>query len=264
MKRSKNPGERLRQKTFAAWWISVFLRYYSLSLAEAENLVQFIFLEFRKHQSQVLQEGQIWYRAVAIHEPAGKSLVQCEKKKIKLTLFTDQDIQLRNKQGLYALHKAQVLRLTEEARRQGALLTQEDLAILLNVSVPTIKRIMAEYRQQDIYIPTRGNYQDIGPGMSHKTKVIQLFLQGYTETEISNRMQHSLNSIERYLIDFTRVFLLLEQGYPQDQIRLATRLSPKLINEYIQLYKLVKHKSEYQSRLEELKQHYHLSVKKNF
>jgi len=263
MKRKKCITDRLKQKTYKAWLIKIFLQHYNLSLVESEALFQFITFELKKLFSHNLQQGQIWYRAISIHEPAGKSLELCEKKLIKLTIISDDDIELRTTKGIYALHKAQVLRLTTQAFQQKALLTQEDLAILLNVSVATIKRIIAEYRHQGIYIVTRGTYKDIGPGMSHKSQIVRLYLLGYTETEISNHMHHSLNSIERYLIDFTRVFLLYQQNYSVNQIRLATRLSTRLIEEYIQLYNCFSQHGEYQHTLSELESHYHLMLKKN-
>jgi hypothetical protein len=263
MKRKISIDERFKQKTYKAWLIRIFLQYYNLSLAESEALFQFISMEFKKLFSQSLQQGQIWYRALSIHEPAGKKLALCDKKMITLTLITDDDIELRATKGIYQLHKVQVLRLTAEAFQQKTLLTQEDLAILLNVSVSTIKRIIAEYRQQGICVLTRGSYNDIGPGTSHKSQIVRRYLLGYTETEISNHMHHSLNSIERYLIDFTRVFLLHKQNYSVNQIRLTTRLSARLIEEYMQLYKYFSQLDEYQYKLCELENHYRLMLKKN-
>ena len=48
-------------------------------------------------------------------------------------------------------------------------------------------------------LPTRGNIHDIGPGVSHAEKIISLYLQGYTETEIKLKTGHAYESIEDYL-----------------------------------------------------------------
>ena len=263
MKRTKSMLDRQYEKTFSAWLLGEFQHRYSLSLAASESLVQFLLSVISKIISNSLLDGQQWYQAISKEEPAGKPLSACKKVRVKLTLLTDEDLKIRGSQGLHALHSVQVYRLTEEAFEQGALLTIEDLAILMNLSVSTIKRIIAAYRAQGIDILTRGAYKDIGPGISHKARIVQLFLQGYTESEIATRTNHSLKSIERCLIDFIRVFTLLEQGFSPDQTRVATRLSPKIIRDYTQLYESYSKRSDCQDRLEELRQYYHLNLKKN-
>ena len=263
MKRTKSMLDRYYQKTFSAWLLRVLQERYSLSIAASESLIRFLLVVLRKVVSNSLLDGQQWYQAISKDEPAGKPLSSCEKVRVKLTLLTDEDLKIRGKDGLRALHSVQVYRLTEEAFEQGALLTIEDLAILMNLSVSTIKRIIAAYRLEGIDILTRGTYKDIGPGISHKARIVQLFLQGYTESEITTRTNHSLKSIERYLIDFIRVFTLTEQGLSADQIRVATRLSPKVIRDYSHLYETYSKRSDCQDRLEELRQYYHLNLKKN-
>ena len=50
-------------------------------------------------------------------------------------------------------------------------------------------------------MPTRGQIRDIGPGVSHKARVVQLYLWGLQFTEIERRTRHSEDSIRRYLFD---------------------------------------------------------------
>jgi hypothetical protein len=59
------------------------------------------------------------------------------------------------------------MRMCEEAFEQDALLTQEDLATLLDCDVRTIRDDQKHYQTQyNILIPTRGNKCDIGQGIA--------------------------------------------------------------------------------------------------
>src|SRR5919106_1777952 len=62
---------------------------------------------------------------------------------------------------------------------QGGLLTVEDLAFLTCSSPATVNRDLAECRVNDIAVPTRGQIRDIGPGVSHKAQVVQLYLLAF-------------------------------------------------------------------------------------
>ena len=130
-----------------------------------------------------------------------------------------------------------VQRLCWEANRQDCALTQEDLARLLYCGITSICRIIAEYRKANVFIPTRGNYCDIGPGTSHKAQAVQRYLRGASVTEISRVMAHAPQSIERYLDTFAVVASATEnEGYTPRRISQLMRLSRKLVTEYVQLY----------------------------
>jgi hypothetical protein len=59
--------------------------------------------------------------------------------------------------------------------------------ILLCSSQPAFalfKEICRRCDKQGIVVPTRGEIQDIGPTVSHKSKIIELYLKGYEYTDI--------------------------------------------------------------------------------
>ncbi|MDW7725718.1 MAG: DUF1670 domain-containing protein [Candidatus Methanoperedens sp.] len=66
---------------------------------------------------------------------------------------------------------------------------------------------------------------------------MELYLKNYQYTDIQRQTRHSTESIERYIQDFTRVVMLLNTGLNIADIRQATSMSEKLINEYIELYR---------------------------
>jgi hypothetical protein len=141
-----------------------------------------------------LDLGRIRLLVVAAHEPPGKSLDQCQKASVVLTLDAARDdFEVRVHQGVTGLRRTRILRLCTEARDQGGLLSYEDLAYrLLNCGVRTVVRDVEQLRRQGLAVPTRGQQQDIGPGQTHRVQAVRLFLEGNEPREIARRLYHSL------------------------------------------------------------------------
>lgn len=87
-----------------------------------------------------------------------------------------------------------------------------------------------------VILPTRGKVADMGSTLSHAEKIIDLFMYGYTETEIVWRTGHSYDSVERYLLDFSKVVYLIERGMPIPAIRQVTGFSRRVVKKYHSLY----------------------------
>jgi Protein of unknown function (DUF1670) len=51
-------------------------------------------------------------------------------------------------------------------------------------------------------VPTRGKWKDIGLGVSHKKKILELYLKCYEYTEIKRKTRHTGEAIMRYVKDF--------------------------------------------------------------
>ena len=83
---------------------------------------------------------------------------------------------------------------------------------------------------------TRGTKHDMGPGISHKTTILDLYFNGYTFSEIEQKTNHSETSVKRYLADFTQVATLFKQNFTHQQIRIIAKKSDRIVREYIQLY----------------------------
>ena len=211
---------------------------YGLSVIESRALVQRVaeFVEqFHESQQELRAPGQVRYIAVAEGQPAGRPLGQCVTLPVLLTLYapTDSDILLRD--GSPALRRARLHRLTHEARRQGGLLSYEDLALLLGVDVSTIRRLVGTCREQGLEVPSRGWVADIGPGTTHRTRVVELYFRGMQPAQIAAYTAHALSSVERYLADFSRVLELSARDYPRGAIIRITALSPRTVREHLAL-----------------------------
>ena len=174
---------------------------------------------------------------MAAEEPAGKHIALAKKVSCRLKLNDiDTDLEVLVDYGLAGLRRHRILRLTKEAYDQDALLTYEDLAVLLTSSPATMKRDIQHLRREGYFVMTRGTKLDMGPGLSHKTQILELYFKAYTFTEIEQKTNHSERAIYRYLRDFTHVATLHAQDFPRGQIRLITHLSDRLIREYLSLY----------------------------
>lgn len=253
MKRTRSHASRTLDKTFEKLLSLKLLTDYSLSPVEARTLTHDIKTHIDKSHNLLVKEGEILFTAVVSDEPAGKPLRQCKTKQIKLNVYPAELIEYFYKDHKQ-YNKLMVQRLCWEAIRQDCTLTQEDLSRLLHCSVSTIRRIIAEFRLESIFIPTRGNYCDIGPGISHKTEAIKRFLKGYTVTEIARAMSHSPGSVERYIDDFSLVYsAYICENYSPLRISQMMRISEKLVNEYVSLYQRFKENPDCQHRLEQIK-----------
>ena len=204
----------------------------------AEAYYKQICTYFEQHTGVQLTSGQICYEAVAAEEPAGKHIALAKKVSCRLKLNdVETDLEVLADYGLAGLRRHRILRLTQEAYDQDALLSYEDLAILLTTSPASVKRDIYALRHDGYFVMTRGAKLDMGPGTSHKTQILDLYFKMYTFTEIEQKTNHSERSVYRYLRDFTQVATLHHQGFPNVQIRLITHHSDRLIREYLSLYK---------------------------
>ena len=206
--------------------------------------------EFFQNENSGICNGQILYLAISDAEGPGKSILESKHVEVVLTLDAPEDMDVYKKFGLSAYRQHILLRITQETRDQNALLTIKDLVKLLKSSYSTIKRDLKYFREREIYVPLRGIIKDIGPS-SHKSKIVELYLKGYTSTEIQRSTRHSLQSIEHYIKDFSRVSILTQREESIDNIRLIVGISERLVKEYQELF--MKYKDgDHKRRVEEL------------
>jgi len=137
----------------------------------------------------------------------------------------------------------------EESVVQGGALTQEDYADILDVDRSTIIRDIAILKKQGIEIVTRAHFTDQGRGISHKERIIKLYLQGFSLTEIVARSKHALENVQRYIYDFLRISLLKQEGKTVLMIARLTKVSQALVEEYIALYEALQSDPLYQEPL---------------
>ncbi len=152
---------------------------YAFPRATCRSLVNLMWDYLNETFGEKLHEGQITFHAASSSEPPGKKVSEIKTVPVHLTFHDRTDMEVLYKEGVACLRKHKILRMAHEALEQGGLLTQEDLAVLLCSSRRTIRRDTKELKDQGIDVPTRGTLQDIGPGVTHKSRVVKLWLEGY-------------------------------------------------------------------------------------
>jgi hypothetical protein len=174
-----------------------------------------------------LKSGQLRYDCLRATKGAGKPLADCRHK---------------------------LARLAEEAREQGGLLTQEDLAQLLACDVRTVRRDIQHLKAHSgVIVPTRGQQKDIGPTVTHKGQAIRHWLEGKEPQEVALAINHSLQAVERYIQHFARVLFLAGQGFEPLQIAFTVGISSAGTRVYLNLGHEFKTSEGFKHRLAELK-----------
>ena len=159
-------ARRLRIKTQEQRLVKMAVDGTGLSPWEAGTLIEVVKeVFFTEPQDGPLRSGQMFYECAEASEGAGKPLSECRLARVVLTIHEPEDIKISGQQGADGLRSHCILRLTEEAREQDGLLTQEDLARLLFCDVRTVRRDIRDFRGKGIVVATRGQQKDsrIGP-----------------------------------------------------------------------------------------------------
>lgn len=229
--------DRLESKNAKNAIIQKLAQDFNLTPIIAEAFYKQVSIYFHEHSNISLSSGEVSYEAVSSDEPAGKHIRLTRKVTVKLRLMDiNSDFDNLANFGLAGLRRHRIERLTRQTYDQGALLSYEDLALMLTTSPATVKRDILQLRKEGKFIVTRGAKLDMGPGLSHKTIILELYFKGYTFTDIELKTNHSETSVKRYLVDFIQVATLYKQSFSVNQIRLIAQKSDRLVREYCQLY----------------------------
>ena len=255
---SENQQRRLAIKTIHQQMSMLAMDGVGLSKWEAKELINIIDdVYFTNTNIRDLKEGQIKYSCTSAEEGPGKPLSECKMVTVILTLFDDADSQdlpsSQNKQRQVRQRMRRCIRLCQEAKDQGGLLTQEDLAKLLQCDSKTIQRLVKVLKQNDICLPTRGNQKDIGPGITHRELVIRKWIEGHEPAEIAKLTNHSIGAVENYIQKFkVIVYLRKDRHFTDLEISVVAGVSVSATKVFIALYESFKSQSIFKYRLEDI------------
>ena len=186
-----------------------------------------------------LRYGQLVWMAVPTDEfpQRGKSIVKTRMKPIILTYLAAEDIEtIRNGFTSRQLRINRMVRWCEEAYDQGALLTQLDLAVLLNCCDAVVSDYANEYqRASGRILPTRGNIHDLSGAITHKREIITLYIQGCLTPTIAKKTRHSKEAVDRYIRDYENVKLIRAVTDDVEKISQIIHLSKRVIEQYLVL-----------------------------
>ncbi|HSM56991.1 MAG TPA: DUF1670 domain-containing protein [Candidatus Sulfomarinibacteraceae bacterium] len=230
-------AERLQSKSILHAIQVELQQGYDLSPVEAQVLAHRVQQLVDEQLGHARQPGQVTYQAIAVDEPPGKALRDCRKVAVHLTVVGAEDSQVWAQEGAEALRRRRVRRLVYEALLQEGALSQEDIACLLGISAKTVGRIFAFWRDEGQRLPSRGEIQDMGRGVSHKVPVVKRYIQDLSFSQIADELgNHGIDSIARYLRHFALVMVLEERGLTPGQMQSVIGISESLIEQYRALY----------------------------
>lgn len=251
-------NRRLEVKTIHQQMAQLAINGAGLSPWEADELVKIIDdVYFSNNNLSDISNGQIKYSCVSSEEGAGKPLSQCKMVTVVLSLLKPEDNERLpnavNKQRQVNLRWRRVMRVCDEAKDQGGLLSQEDLAELLMCDVKTIQRDCIAMQKDGIVIPTRGQQKDIGPGVTHRELVVRHWIEGKEPVAVADCTKHSIKAVENYLDRFkVVVYLRKNKSFTDHEISVVAGISPRAVKTYLELFNKYKNSSLFKYRLEEI------------
>ena len=190
-------------------------------------------------EERYLSYGHLVWMAVPLDEypERGKSIVKTRMKPVILTYLAAEDIEsFRNGFTSRQLRINRLVRWCHQAYDQGALLTQLDLAVLLNVCDAVVSDYVNEWQKSSgELLPTRGNIHDLSGAITHKKEIITLYLQGHLTPTIAAKTKHSKEAVDRYIRDYESVKVVRTATADIDKISHITRLSKRVISQYLDL-----------------------------
>jgi len=185
-----------------------------------------------------LRHGQALWLGYGINDPParGKRTRDCDLVPLILDLSADEDIDLilnRARPDQKLLQK--VLRLCAQAHEQGALLSNCDLAMLLNTGDERISFLLcAHERKTGTVVPRRATLHDMGSGLTHKRIIcLKRYAEGKEAPEIARETYHSLEAVDRYLGQYDRVRHCRLQGLGAEETAYTLAISRSLVREYL-------------------------------
>ena len=231
---SMNRWNRLETKSLDQQFINEVIHGLNCSPFEASAVLETVYFD----SSENLKPGQIKLPVISIEAQGGQRLCDAKQVTVTLTLTDDrEDLPVRKQNGVVGLRRHRIQRICQQALDQGGLLTVEDLAYrIFNCGQRTICRDLQYFRNSDILIPLRSTIKDIGRTLSHRVLIIKQWAKGKEYSEISMDTSHSLKAVQNYVDKFKRTIALYHEAYNIAKISFLLRLSPALIEEYIDLY----------------------------
>jgi len=232
--------DRLAQKQLGQQFVNEIIRGMHCSPFEANAVLDTVYKVyapyFETHDS--LKPGQILFQVVAIENGASVHLENCKQVTVKLTLDAEEeDLRIREKEGIIGLRQYRIQRVCEEAFQQGGLLTVEDLANrLFNCGERTISRDIKSLKGKNIVLPLRSTIKDMGRSISHRSLIVKEWLLGKEYGDISRNTHHSIPSVKNYVNKFKRVVALAEEGFDVNGVAFLVKISASLVEEYHRLY----------------------------
>ncbi len=194
-----------------------------------------------------LTHGQALWMAVSVNNPPARRqrIADTELVPVLLDLSTAEDVEQRIERlppSQRLLQKA--LRLCEQAYQQGGLLSNCDLAELLQSEDGRIAVLLAQHeRDTNTVVPRRATLHDVGTGLTHKRIICwKRYAEGKEPHLVARETCHSLEAVDRYLGQYDRVRHCRLEGLTPEKTAEILDCSLALVREYLAIDDLLEKK----------------------
>lgn len=168
----------------------------------------------------------------------GQRVEDYKNTRITLPLIDKEDIKMQGEVSSTERDKAKIVKLINAAYEQGGLLTIEELALMVNRTPLSVSKRIREYQEEhQVILPIKGNKLDMGPGMTHKKIIIELYEKKVAPPDIARQVKHSQEAVDRYIKDYERVKFLVRRGLSITEISLLTGRGKQVIKQYEEILK---------------------------
>jgi hypothetical protein len=185
-----------------------------------------------------MRHGQILWMGISTEDPPARHqrIADTHLVPVVLDLSEPADIQARlDRTPTRERLRRKAVRLCRQAHRQGALLSNCDLAELLNRPDSLIASILVEHEKQcGELLPRRATLHDVGTGLTHKRIICwKRYAEGKSPDIVAKETYHSLEAVDRYLGQFDRVRHCRQEGMTPEQTAFTLNCSVALVREYL-------------------------------
>jgi predicted transcriptional regulator len=184
-----------------------------------------------------LRMGQVMWPAVDENEHAayGKTIGRTKIKPVFVDMIAPEDIEatLLGEKKMKIRQKA-TIRLFNQAKQQGGVLTGVDAATMMRLSPATISRYVRQWeKEHQTSVPRRGTIHDMGRSVTHKRQICyKMIVEGKSVEQTARESKHSPEAITRYVKDYKRVLACLHKGLTPKETSFVARVSESLVFEY--------------------------------
>jgi len=234
----------LQKKTFASALTQFFEQQCpqlggQLTREVLVNKIQELVEEFYPPNTH-LRMGQVMWPAVDENETAAyrKTIQRTKLKPVFVDMIAPEDIEaLLQGEKRKTIRQRATVRLFNQAKKQGAVLTGVDVATMMRLTPATISRYVREWESDNnSIVPRRGTIHDMGCSVTHKRRICyRVIVEGKSIEQTARETSHSPEAITRYVKDYKRILTCLHQGLTPADTAFVAKVSKKLVYEYINL-----------------------------
>ncbi|PNR96798.1 DUF1670 domain-containing protein [Petrotoga sp. 9PWA.NaAc.5.4] len=129
----------------------------NLGLSEIESeLLSKILVEYVSQDVEIRNPNQIIIKGAETKESFARGYLTKKGKRIKVTPFHIDDLEVEIEFGISAMQLNRIIRLIEESEKQDSLISSKQISYILNITPTSLRGRLQKLRSMGLCVPTRG------------------------------------------------------------------------------------------------------------